>query len=147
MLANKARPIHSDFQDPLNLKSQDLIDLYVDLRNYILELAPNSNELLYHTHALTSLYTVSEKMSDGFVMLPIYTNHVNLGFNKGAILTDPKGLLKGTGKLIRHIQVKQSSDYRNAEVRELILESLALANEDLVKPSASSGVTISKIKK
>ncbi|MCZ4409125.1 DUF1801 domain-containing protein [Cryomorphaceae bacterium 1068] len=144
---NERRPIHSDFKSPLNLKSQDLIDLYVDLRNYILELAPDSNELLYHTHALTSLYTVSEKMSDGFVMLPIYTSHVNLGFNRGAILKDPQALLKGTGKLIRHIPVNEPSDYRNENVRDLILEALALAYEDLDKPSKSIGMTISKIKK
>lgn len=39
-------------------------------------------------------------------MLPIYTNHMNLGFNKGTLLKDPDKLLTGTGNWIRHLVVK-----------------------------------------
>ena len=84
--------------------------MFNDLRQYILDLHTDSNELLYHTHALTTVYSISEKLSDAYCMLPIYTNHVNLGFNKGALLEDPNNLLSGTGKLIRHIAVKKPSD-------------------------------------
>ena len=112
-----------------------------------MELYPDSNELLYHTHALTSVYTISEKLSDGFVMLPIYTNHVNLGFHKGALLDDSNNLLTGTGKLIRHIPVSTPSDYRNPKVKKLIKAAIKFAKEDMDKPSDSCGLTISKIKK
>ena len=81
-----SRPIHPDYQYFLDLKDQELIDLFKDLRAYILELYPDCNELLYHTHALTSVFSISEKLSDAFCMLPIYTNHMNLGFNKGRFL-------------------------------------------------------------
>ena len=141
------RSIHPDFQRHLDLKSKEVINLYTDLRNYILELYPDSNELLYHTHALTSVYTISEKLSDGFVMLPIYTNHVNLGFHKGALLDDSNNLLTGTGKLIRHIPVSTPSDYRNPKVKKLIKAAIKFAKEDMDKPSDSCGLTISKIKK
>ena len=87
---NSTREIHPDFMHYLKYKDQSLIDLYIDLRSFLLELHPKANELLYHTHALTSVYTVSEKMTDGFCLIPIYTNHLNLGFSKGAILSDSK---------------------------------------------------------
>jgi hypothetical protein len=77
----KSRPIHPDFQFFLDFKSQEVIDLFTNLRQYILELYPDSNELLYHTHALTAVFSISEKLSDAFCMIPIYTNHLNLGFN------------------------------------------------------------------
>lgn len=141
------RPIHPDFQFHLDLKSHELIALYSDLRKYILALYPDCNELLYHTHALTSVYSISEKLSDAFCMLPIYTNHVNLGFNKGALLEDPNNLLKGTGKLIRHVVVKKPRDYRNTDVTALIRESIDYAVCDMDKPTNSIGKTISKIKK
>lgn len=141
------RTIHPNFQKYLNLKNKELINLYTDLRNYILELHPDSNELLYHTHALTSVYTISEKLSDGFCMLPIYTNHVNLGFHKGALLDDPNNLLTGTGKLIRHIPINTPKDYRNPKVKKLIKAAIKFAIEDMDKPSTSKGMTISKIKK
>ncbi len=141
-----ARPIHKDFEAFLNLKEKKLIGLYHDLRQYILEIYPDSNELLYHTHALTSVYSTSDKLSDAFCMLPIYTNHLNLGFNKGTLLPDPHHLLTGTGNLIRHIDVTQPKDYRNNKVKALINESINLSMMNMKKPGLIVGKTISKIK-
>lgn len=142
-----SRPIHPDFQFFLDLKDQEVIELFKDLRQYVLELYPNCNELLYHTHALTAVFSISEKLSDAFCMLPIYTNHLNLGFNKGTLLKDPNQLLTGTGKLIRHIDVNKPSDYRNPEVNALIREAIDFAIKDMDKPTKSIGKTISKIKR
>ncbi|MCZ8091787.1 DUF1801 domain-containing protein [Flavobacterium sp.] len=141
------RPIHPDFQFLLEFKDQEIIDLFTDLREYILELYPDSNELVYHTHALTAVFSISDKLSDAFCMLPIYTNHLNLGFNKGTLLKDPNKLLTGTGNLIRHVDVKKTSDYRNPKVKALIQEAIDFANKDMDKPTKSIGQTISKIKK
>ncbi len=142
-----SRPIHPDFQFLLNYKDQEVIELFSDLRQYILDLYPDSNELIYHTHALTAVFSISEKLSDAFCMLPIYTNHLNLGFNKGTLLKDPNKLLRGTGNLIRHIDVKKTSDYRNPKVKALIKEAIDFAIKDMDKPTKSIGTTISKIKK
>ncbi|MFK8164982.1 MAG: DUF1801 domain-containing protein [Lewinella sp.] len=141
------RPIHPDFQQYLDLKSQALISLFSDLREYILELHPDSTELLYHTHALTAAFSVSERLSDAFCMIPIYTNHMNLGFNRGTLLEDPHKLLTGTGKLMRHLAVKTPADYRNTKVKALIQASIDFALADMDKPAKSTGTTISKIKK
>lgn len=142
-----SRPIHPDFQFLLDLKDQEVIELFTDLREYILELYPNCNELVYHTHALTTVFSISDKLSDVFCMLPIYTNHLNLGFNKGTLLKDPNKLLTGTGNLIRHIDVKKVRDYRNPKVKSLIEEAIDFAIKDMDKPTKSIGKTISKIKK
>ena len=142
-----ARPIHPDFQLLLDLKSRDLVNLFTDLREYILDLYPDSNELVYHTHAMTAVFSISDKLSDAFCMLPIYTNHLNLGFNKGTLLKDPHKLLTGTGNLIRHIDVKQPADYRNKKVKALIKEAIAFAVKDMDQPTKLIGRTISKIGK
>ena len=142
-----SRPIHPDFQFLLNYKDQEVIELFSDLRQYILDLYPDSNELIYHTHALTAVFSISEKLSDAFCMLPIYTNHLNLGFNKGTLLKDPNKLLTGTGNLIRHLDVKKSNDYRNPKVKALINAAIDFAIKDMDKPTKSIGATISKIKK
>ena len=80
-------------------------------------------------------------------MLPIYTDHLNLGFNKGTLLKDPNNLLTGTGNLIRHIDIKGRKDYRNPKVKALIKEAIGFAIKDMDKPAKSVGKTISKIKK
>jgi hypothetical protein len=142
-----SRPIHPDFQFFLDFKDQEVIDLFTDLREYILELYPVCNELVYHTHALTAVFSISDKLSDAFCMLPIYSNHLNLGFNKGTLLKDPYKLLTGTGSLIRHIDVKKPTDYRNTKVKALIKEAIDFAIKDMDKPTKSIGKTISKIKR
>ena len=140
-------PIHPDFQKLLELKDQNLMDLFKDLRAFILEIYPESNELLYHTHALTSVFCISDKLSDAFCMIPIYTGHLNLGFNKGTLLDDPHQLLVGTGKLIRHIPIEKQSDYRNEEVRKLIIAAVEFAVNDMAVPTKIVGNIISKMKK
>ena len=140
-------PIHPDFLFLLERKEKSVIDLFKDLRGFILEIYPGSNELLYHTHALTTVFSVSEKLGDAFCMLPIYTNHLNLGFNKGTLLADPHQLLTGTGNLIRHIPIATKTDYRNKKVKALIQSAVDFAIADLENPVISTGKIISKIKK
>jgi hypothetical protein len=144
---SNVRSIHPDFLFHLGFKEQSLIKLFKDLREFILEIYPDSNELLYHTHALTVVFSISDKLGDAFCMIPIYTNHLNLGFNKGTLLTDPHKLLTGTGNLIRHIPITSPADYRNKKVKDLLKSAVAFAKKDMDKPTASTGKTISKIKK
>lgn len=142
----KSKPIHPDFLFLLEFKNQKLIELFKDLRNYILEIHPASNEMLYHTHALTTVFSLSEKLADAFCMIPVYTNHLNLGFNKGTLINDPHKLLQGTGNLIRHIPIDTAADYRNKKVKDLVKAAINFAIKDMDKPSQSTGMTISKIK-
>ncbi len=140
------RSIHPHFQQFLDFKDQGLIDLYTDLREYVLSLYPEANELLYHTHALVSVYTLSDRLSEAFCMIPIYTNHLNLGFHKGTLLQDPKGLLTGTGKLIRHIPISTKGDYRNKDVESIIQNAIQYELDEMDMKKKKEGLTISKIK-
>jgi hypothetical protein len=142
----KSRPIHPDFRALLDEKSDEVIDLFTDLRTFVLDVHPGANELLYHTHALTAVFSMSEKLTDAYCMIPIYTKHMNLGFNKGTLLKDPHKLLAGTGNLIRHIPVTVPGDYRNTKVKALVKAAVAYAASDMDAPSKSVGKTVSKIK-
>ena len=145
-LMSSKNELHPDFFKVLKYKDQNLVDLYLELRQFILDIYPESKELLYHTHALTSVYSLSEKLGDGFCMIPIYTNHLNLGFHKGTLLSDPKNLLKGTGKLIRHIPISKTKDFDNSMVKKLIKEALLLAQNDTKGIVKTPFNIISKIK-
>jgi hypothetical protein len=139
--------IHPDFLNVLKYKDQELIDIYLELRLFVLDLYPTTTELLYHTHALTSVYSISEKLGDSFCMIPIYTNHLNLGFNKGTLLSDPNQLLKGTGKLIRHISITNTEDFNNDAVKHLISQAIELSENESKSLKERSFKMISKIKK
>lgn len=46
--------------------------------------------------------------------------HVNVGFFRGAELADPKGLLEGAGKYMRHVKLRPGSEVDAAALAELI---------------------------
>jgi hypothetical protein len=52
--------------------------------------------------------------------------HVNLQLIKGARLTDPRRLLQGTGKGMRHLKLGTSSQIPAAQVKRWIRETLVL---------------------
>ena len=138
--------LHPDFLSPLKLYDAQLIENFLALREMIYSIYPTTNELLYHTHALTSVFTPTLRMSDGFCHIPIYSSHFNLGFNKGNLLKDPNQLLHGTGKLIRHIPIQSLKDFNNKKVKDLIREAVDLSLEDADEKKVVSGQVISKIK-
>lgn len=55
----------------------------------------------------------------GFAYVNVFTSHVNVGFFRGAELSDPNGLLQGTGRFMRHVKLRPEE-----EVDALALTSL-----------------------
>jgi hypothetical protein len=61
-----------------------------------------------------------KKMSEHFCYIALYDDHVNLGFNQGAELPDPEGLLEGPGKMLRHTKIAEPEDLEVPAVRRLL---------------------------
>ena len=55
-----------------------------------------------------------------FAYVNAFTAHVNVGFFRGAELADPKGLLEGTGKFMRHVKLRPNLDVDAAALMQLI---------------------------
>lgn len=142
----KTREIHDDLLYLLNFHDAALVELFIGLREFIFSVYPDSNETLYHTHAITTVFSPTLKLGDAFCHIPIYTKHFNLGFNKGTLLEDPHNLLEGTGKLIRHIPMAEKKDYDNKKVKELIRKAVDFSLEDVEIDKIVARKTISKIK-
>jgi len=56
----------------------------------------------------------------------VYDEHVDFGFHQGASLNDPKGLLEGTGKRLRHVKIREGKDIRPKEFAALLKQAVAL---------------------
>ncbi len=59
----------------------------------------------------------------------VATKHITFGFPRGTSLTDPHGLLEGTGKNLRHVKLRNVEDLRKDGLRELVEESARLNRE------------------
>ncbi len=87
--------------------------------------APEACEHVFETYVVGSVFTFTGKWGGAFCHPVAYANHVNLGFNRGAELHDPNGLLQGTGKLIRHIRIDSIAVLKQHEVRDLLAQAVA----------------------
>ncbi|MGY1742587.1 MULTISPECIES: hypothetical protein [unclassified Blastococcus] len=72
-------------------------------------------------HQRTVGYGVGpRKMSEHYAYLDVYARHLNLGFNHGAGLPDPDGLLEGTGTSFRKIPVRSAEVLADPRVERLL---------------------------
>ena len=55
-----------------------------------------------------------------FAYVKVFTSHVNVGFFHGASLSDPAGLLQGSGKRMRHVKLTPESSANAAALTKLI---------------------------
>ena len=120
----------------LLLPYDDVIQkLALAVRKLILEEAPEASEFVYEVYTIADHFTFTEQPSDAFVFTTTHANWVNLGFNSGSLLSDPDGLLRGEGKLIRHVRIAQATDLDAPGVRELVRAAIAQAE----RPEGKAG--------
>jgi hypothetical protein len=99
---------------------------------------PDANLLVYDNYnALAIGFCPTEKTSEAVFSLALYPRWVSLFFlKKGDELNDPKSLLKGSGKAIRHVVLKSSDDIVSIDIEQLIANSLTINNWIINKESA-----------
>ena len=93
--------------------------LAAEVRALVKELIPRSVE---HVHMGWEVITFGStaKMGDAFAALAFRPTYVNVQFMDAAELPDPKRLLEGTGKRMRHVKVYTVDRARSLELRALI---------------------------
>lgn len=62
-----------------------------------------------------------------FTIIPAKA-HVTLGISGGAALPDPAGLLEGTGKVHKHVKLRQLADLDRPELLELLRAAVTRKN-------------------
>lgn len=70
----------------------------------------------------------------------IYTyktvDYINFGFFKATSLSDPKGLLEGTGKGMRHVKIHNEKEINEQQIVAWVREAIRLNRQDKKKPTA-----------
>jgi hypothetical protein len=97
------------------------------LRALVTEILPDAHEVVTG-HKNISYSTDAGMMKGGIVYIGPFKDSVNLGFIDGVDLPDPRGLLKGTGKRLRHIKFKsvEEIDKLESELRSLLEHARSL---------------------
>jgi len=130
------------FLKPYNPAVQQLA---LSLRSLLLEEMAPCHENIYDAYSAVAIgYGPTDRLKDGVLHIAVYARHVNLGFNQGAALDDPLGILKGTGNQIRHITIQTPADLERPEIRSYIRRARRLAIADARKLGEKSPAALQK---
>ena len=97
-------------------------------RKKVQSLVPGATELVYDNYnALVIGFGPADKTSEVILSLALYPRWVTLFFWNGPKIPDPAKLLKGSGKVVRSVQLAGADTIDEPEVRALIAHALRLA--------------------
>jgi hypothetical protein len=128
---------HGTFEEAIGEATEDVQALARDVRALIADIYPQVTEVPWPRQQITGYGLGPKKMSEHFCYIGAHAAHVNLGFNYGADLPDPEGLLEGTGKKFRHIKITQIEQIRQAGLRQLIIAAIEERERALGRTRAS----------
>jgi len=106
---------------------------------------PGAMQLVYDNYnALAIGFGPSQRASEAIFSIVLYPRWVTLFFLQGAGLADPKQLLKGNGKVVRHIVLASAADLDLPAIQELMARALKRA-EAGIDPTAPGRLVIRSI--
>ena len=115
----------STFEEIVSGLDPEIERITRSLRRLILEIHPEAIEVVRLGDGAASFGVGPKKMSEAHTYIMPRAGYVNLGFYHGVSLTDPEGLLEGTGKRLRHVKVYSLNDIERPELRRLLEAALA----------------------
>ena len=113
------------FEDLSIGRAADIVEIANILRNLIIKLHPETVEVVYPGYNSSNFGVGPKKNSEGYAYIMFHKKHVNLGFYFGVDLPDPRNLLEGTGKKLRHIKIKSIEQTADPAIRELLQEAIS----------------------
>jgi len=129
--------------DKLDPKVQKL---FRSVRAAVRKRFPTANELAYdYSSFFVIAYSPTDHGIDGIVSIAARADRVDLYFNHGPQLPDPKKLLLGSGKEARFIRVESAGQLAHPDVEALIAAAIDHASVPL--PSKGKGSLIIKTNK
>ncbi len=116
---------HGTFDDVVSASSPDAQDLARRLRALIIDVYPDVYEVPWTSQRIAGYGVGPKKMTEHFSYIAAQKDYASLGFNYGATLPDPDGLLEGTGNLFRHVKIRRVEDVERPALRALLEAAMA----------------------
>src|SRR5436190_1651570 len=103
-------------------------DLAMQARTVVLSVMPDAVEAVHSGWKTISYGTAAGMNAQVCYIAPLQAS-VTLGFHRGTALPDPHGLLKGTGKNMRHVKLHRPEDLGTPGLRDLLEAAVRLDAE------------------
>lgn len=126
----------------------ETIDIVLWLRDFVWELYPQTNELIYDNYnAVAFGWSPTDRVGHTFCSIAVgrTSKNIHFGFYWGAELSDPDKILLGEGNQYRYVLVKSIVQFPEIYIKKLLQEaysnSLAKVKD---KKQIVNGLTITK---
>jgi hypothetical protein len=113
------------FWHVLKAAPPELKAVCAELRGLVARLHGDFVEVVWPRQQIASFGVGPRKMSEHYAYIGVHRSHVNLGFYHGTSLPDPKVLLEGTGKKLRHVKIPDLRSARAPAVAALLRAAIA----------------------
>jgi len=105
---------------------EDIKDLVLWLREFVWDLYPNANELIYDNYnALAFGWSPTDRVGHTFCNIAIgrTSKNIHFGFYWGSQIADPEKRLIGNGNQYRYLLVKSKKDFPKTYVKKLLKDA------------------------
>jgi hypothetical protein len=125
----RPRPPAPELLEFLAAFDAKIAELALAIRAKVIAIAPTANETDWDAYNAVSIgfHYTPQWHHGSFCHIAVYAKHVNLGFNEGASLDDPAGVLQGKGASIRHITLRMLADVDASYVEPYLRAAIQLA--------------------
>ena len=115
--------MHADITLILSKASPATQALFYRAQELVEAVMPYTVKLIWPKQYIISYGVGPKKMSEHFCYINVLPSRINLGFYYGSMLSDPKHLLEGTGKLLRHVKIIDLKQLEDQALCHLIQEA------------------------
>lgn len=107
---------------------------------------PGGVEFVYDNYnALVFGFGPSDRPSEAVLSLALMPKWVTLCFLKGATLSDPKGILRGSGSTVRNVRLQGTKDLDDPYISDLIEQAIQSASPPFASAKAAPRTVIKSI--
>jgi len=132
----------------LDAFNEPIKDLVLWLREFVWDLYPKTNELIYDNYnALAFGWSPTDRVGHTFCSIAVgrTSKNIHFGFYWGSEIKDPQKLLLGKGNQYRYILVKNKEDFPITYIKKLLKEAYANSLAKVKdKNQLMHGMTITK---
>jgi len=105
---------------------KEVQELTLWLREYIWDLYPRCNELIYDNYnAVAFGWSPTDRLPHTFCSIAVMPRYIHLGFYWGTQIADPEKKLLGKGNQYRYIIIKEQGDLPKTYIKKLLKEAYA----------------------
>ena len=121
----RSKEVGVPFDAIASLATPGLRPVCAALREQILRLDAGATEICWPRLKIASFGIGPSKKSQHYAYLGVHQNHINLGIYHGATLQIAGIALAGSGKLLRHVKLREVQDVTVPALRELLRAAIS----------------------